>query len=146
MKHICTCVHSGTPLVWTPLGLSHSVLIRGVSLFQGLFNIRKILMWPFPVSALLWMSAFQGCSQGRAPLYVALLWVKYLSTLYIVGQTNLGYLHSIIALQQQWQHLALEKIKHHITINSYEHNYKLLHLGNWKTLLQWVLIIQTAVC
>ena len=47
--NICACqklhtytLYSGTPLMWTPLGLTHSALIRGVSLFQGLFNIRKI--------------------------------------------------------------------------------------------------------
>ena len=50
----------------TPLGPSHSVLIREVSLFQGLFNICKILQ----DSALPWMSLFRGFLQGRVPLYV----------------------------------------------------------------------------
>ena len=39
----------------TPLGPTRRVLIRGVSLFQGLFNIRKILSGPHTVSTLQWM-------------------------------------------------------------------------------------------
>ena len=52
-----------------PLGPTQSVLIRGVSLFQGLFNIRKILSGPHTMSALQWMPIFQGCVQGGVPLY-----------------------------------------------------------------------------
>ena len=52
--------YSGTPIMWTPLGPNQKVLIRGVSLFQGLFNICKILLGPNAVPALQWMSAFQG--------------------------------------------------------------------------------------
>ena len=44
----------------TPLGLTQSVLIRGVALFQGLLNIREILLGLIAVSGLQWMSAFQG--------------------------------------------------------------------------------------
>ena len=44
--------------MWTPLGPTQSVLIRELSLFQGLFNILKILLGPHPVSALQSMSLF----------------------------------------------------------------------------------------
>ena len=53
----------------TPLGPTQNVLIRGVSLFQGLFYMRKIRSGPHTVSALQRMSIFQGCPQGRVPLY-----------------------------------------------------------------------------
>ena len=36
--------------MWTPLGPTQSVLIKGVSLFQGLFDIRKILSGPLAVA------------------------------------------------------------------------------------------------
>ena len=61
--------YSGTPLMRTPLGASQSVLIRGLSLFQGLFCTHKICSGMHAVSTLQWMSAFQGCPQGRVPLY-----------------------------------------------------------------------------
>ena len=61
-------IYSGTPLMRTPLGPSQSALIRGVSLFQGLFCMHKIHSKPHTVFALQWMSAFQGCSQGGVPL------------------------------------------------------------------------------
>ena len=48
----------------TPLGPTQSIQIREVSLFPGLFNIRKIHSGPHAVSAIQWMSLFQGCSQG----------------------------------------------------------------------------------
>ena len=57
------CVYIGTPLTQTLLGSFQSVLIRGVSLFQGLFYIHKIRSGPHAVSVLQWMSAFQGCPQ-----------------------------------------------------------------------------------
>ena len=50
---------------------SQRVLIRGVSLFLGLFNIHKILLGQHAVSALQWMSLVQECPQGRVPLYIA---------------------------------------------------------------------------
>ena len=53
----------------TPLGPTQSVLIRGVSLFQGLFYIHKMRLGPHKVSALQWMSIFQGCPQGEVPRY-----------------------------------------------------------------------------
>ena len=54
----------------TPLGPSQNVLIRGVSLFHGLFlYICKICSGLHPVSALQWMSVFQGCPQGEVLLY-----------------------------------------------------------------------------
>ena len=43
----------------TPLGPTQRVLIRGVSLFQGLFYRRKICLGPHAVSALQWMFLFQ---------------------------------------------------------------------------------------
>ena len=64
----CTA-YSGTTVMWTPLGPTRRVLIKGVSLFEGLFNIHKILLGPRAVSALQWMSIFQWCPQGGVPLY-----------------------------------------------------------------------------
>ena len=64
------CLYSGTLLMRTPLGPTQSVLIRGVALYQGLFSMHKIHSGPRAVSALQWMSAFQGCPQGRIPLYL----------------------------------------------------------------------------
>ena len=86
-------VYSGAPLMRTPFGPTQNVLIRGLSLFQGLFKIRKIhsgshtvsaLQWmslvqglfkirkirsgPHAVSALQWMSLVQGCLQDGVPL------------------------------------------------------------------------------
>ena len=43
-------IYSETPVMWTPLKPTQSVLIREVSLFQGLFNIRKVLSWPHACS------------------------------------------------------------------------------------------------
>ena len=54
----------------TPLGLTQIVLIRGVSLFQGLFYMHEICLGLHAVSALDLMSVFQGCLQGRVPLCV----------------------------------------------------------------------------
>ena len=62
-------VHSGTPLMQTPLGPTQSDLIREVSVFQGSFYVHEIRMGPHTLSALDWMSIFQGCLQGRVPLY-----------------------------------------------------------------------------
>ena len=62
-------VYSGALLMWTPLGPTQSVLIKGVSSFQGLFYIHKTCLGPHTVSTLQWMSIFQGCPQGGVPLY-----------------------------------------------------------------------------
>ena len=55
----------------TPLGPSQSVLIRGVPLFQGFFiytrYVRDRTQSP---PTLQWISAFQGCPQGRVLLYM----------------------------------------------------------------------------
>ena len=53
----------------TPLGPSQSVLIRGLSVFQGLFYMHKIHSGLHTVSELQWMSVFQGCPQGGVLLY-----------------------------------------------------------------------------
>ena len=64
----------------TPLGPTPSVQIRGVSLFQGLFNVHKIHLGPHAVSTLQWVSlhVFQGCPQGRVPLYI---YIPYFRTM-----------------------------------------------------------------
>ena len=43
------------------------ILIKGASLFQGLFYTHKIHSGPHVVSALQWMSIFQGCPQVWGP-------------------------------------------------------------------------------
>ena len=53
----------------TALGPTQRIPIRGVSLFQGLFNRGKILSGPHAVSTLQWMSVFQGCPKDGVPLY-----------------------------------------------------------------------------
>ena len=67
----------------TPLGPSKSVLIRGVSLFQGLFYIQKIhnvRLGQHTVSTLQWIPTvgvrIQGCLEGGVPLcmYKALVY------------------------------------------------------------------------
>ena len=68
-SNFCIKNYSETPVMWTPLGPIQSVLIRGVSSFQGLLNMGKIHSGPHAVSALLWMSLFHGCLQGGVPLY-----------------------------------------------------------------------------
>ena len=49
----------------TVLGLTEIVLIRGVSLFHGLFAIHKVCLGPCTVPALEWMLLFQECLQGK---------------------------------------------------------------------------------
>ena len=57
--------YNGTPLMRAPLQPSQSVLIRGVSLLQGLFYIQKIRSGPHTVSVLQWMFVFRGvCKVG----------------------------------------------------------------------------------
>ena len=53
----------------TPLGPTQSVRIRGVSLFQGLFNMHKVRLGLHAVAASQWMAVFQVCPQGRVPLW-----------------------------------------------------------------------------
>ena len=68
-------LYSATPLFQTLLGPTQSVLIRGVSTFQGLLMyvnniiICKIRLGLHTVYALQWMSVFQGCLQGGVLLY-----------------------------------------------------------------------------
>ena len=51
--HLQGCNHyNGTPLLQTSLGPPQSVLIRGLSSFQGMFTIRKIRLRLHAVSAL----------------------------------------------------------------------------------------------
>ena len=68
-------VYSGTPLTQPPLGPTQSVLIKGASLlqvwpyFRGCFT-HKHMFGTGAMSALEWMSIFQGCPQGGGvPLY-----------------------------------------------------------------------------
>ena len=70
-----------------PLGPTQSVLIRRVSLFRGLFDTCKIRLGLHAMSALQWMSLFQGCLLGGVPLYMynvirVPIWQKVLSSLY----------------------------------------------------------------
>ena len=58
------CTHRGTPFIQTPLRLTQSVLIRGISLFQRLFYMHEIHLGLHAVSILKWMSVFQGYLQG----------------------------------------------------------------------------------
>ena len=51
MTHTCNQEsYSETSLIWTPLGPTQSVLIRGVSWFQGLLDIRMIRSGPHACS------------------------------------------------------------------------------------------------
>ena len=51
------CIYSGNRPMQTPLGPTQSVLIRGVSIFQGLFNRRKIHLGPHALQCL----HYSGC-------------------------------------------------------------------------------------
>ena len=75
--------YNGTPLMQTSLGPTQCASIGGVSLFQGLFNIHNVHSGMHAVSALQWISLFQGCPQGGVPLYEQI-------TLYIVRFVDLN--------------------------------------------------------
>ena len=116
VSHICSlpgthqlfpnhcCLYSGTPLMRTPLGPAQKVLIRKVSLFQGLFYIHKIRLGPHAVSAFQGVSTFQGCPQGRAPLYIFIYMVASKNTLRLLlltAASHLNKLSSTFAVQFQ---------------------------------------------
>ena len=88
VKVLCAgYMYSVTPLIRTPLGPTQSVLISEVSWFQGLFSIRKIHSGPHTVSALQWMSIFQGCPQGGIPLYVYLCTVSQMCVVHTIDMS-----------------------------------------------------------
>ena len=53
----------------TLLESSQSVLVLGVSLFQGLFLSMQDMFVTTHMSTLQWVSVFQGYLQGGVPLY-----------------------------------------------------------------------------
>ena len=54
----------------TPLGLTQSVLIKGVPLFQELFSICKVRSGPLAVSALQWMSVCRVSARRGSTVFV----------------------------------------------------------------------------
>ena len=76
------CTAEQHPLMRTPLRPSQSVLIRGVALYQGLFNIRMVLLGQHTMLALQWMSLFQGCPQGEGSTVYRYIAVYNMSPLF----------------------------------------------------------------